>query len=85
VDVGPGSGSPRAGGIGDDVAFATKPRLAQTMIGRARKAGIPFGWVAGDEVCGGNLGLGSWLEERGIPYVMAVACGDSIPMAALGG
>ena len=55
------------------------------MIGRARKAGIPFGWVAGDEVYGGNPGLRSWLEERGIPYVMAVACGDSIPMAALGG
>jgi len=54
------------------------------MIGRARKAGIPFGWVAGDEVYGGNPGLRSWLEERGIPYVMAVACGDSIPMAAGG-
>jgi hypothetical protein len=77
-------GACRAAGIGDDVAFATKPRLAQTMIGRARKAGIPFGWVAGDEVYGGNPGLRSWLEERGIPYVMAVACGDSIPMAAGG-
>jgi hypothetical protein len=74
----------RVAGIGDGVAFATKPGLAQTMIGRAREAGIPFGWVAGDEVYGGNPGLRSWLEEQGIPYVMAVACGDIIPMAAGG-
>src|SRR5712691_6372221 len=40
----------RAAGIGDDVAFATKPELARRMIGRAVKAGVPFSWVAGDEV-----------------------------------
>jgi DDE superfamily endonuclease len=74
----------RAAGIGDGVAFATKPRLAQTMIGRARDAGIPFGWVAGDEVYGGNPGLRSWLEEQGIGYVMAVACDDIVPMAVGG-
>jgi SRSO17 transposase len=74
----------RAAGIGDSVAFATKPRLARTMIGRAREAGIPFGWVAGDEVYGGNPGLRSWLEEQGIGYVMAVACDDIVPMAAGG-
>jgi SRSO17 transposase len=44
----------RAAGIGDDVAFATKPQLARQMIGRAVKAGVPFAWVAGDEVYGGN-------------------------------
>ncbi len=40
----------RAAGIGDDVPFATKPELASKMIGRAVKAGVPFAWVAGDEV-----------------------------------
>ena len=39
----------RAAGIGDEVAFAAKPQLAEKMIGRAREAGIPFSWVAGDE------------------------------------
>jgi SRSO17 transposase len=74
----------RAAGVGDDVAFATKPELARAMIGRAREAGIPFSWVAGDEVYGGNPGLRGWLEEQGIPYVMATACSDVIPMAAGG-
>ena len=72
----------RAAGIGDGVAFATKPGLARKMIGRARDAGVPFSWVAGDEVYGGNPGLRSWLEEQGIGYVMATACREIIPMAA---
>ncbi len=37
----------RAAGIGDDVAFATKPELAEKMIARAVEAGVPFSWVAG--------------------------------------
>ena len=74
----------RAAGIGDDVAFATKPELAWAMISRARDAGIPFSWVAGDEVYGGNPKLRSRLEEAGIAYVMATACSDIIAMAAGG-
>lgn len=74
----------RAAGIGDGVAFATKPELAWTMISRARKAGIPFSWVAGDEVYGGNPGLRARLEEHGIAYVMATACSDVVAMAAAG-
>ena len=57
----------RAAGIGDDVAFATKPQLAKAMIGRAVKAGVPFKWVTGDEAYGGNPGLREWLEEQEIP------------------
>src|SRR5258706_1890967 len=72
----------RRAGIGDDVAFATKPELAEKMIGRAVKAGVPFSWVAGDEVYGGNPGLRSWLEEEGIGYVMAVACSEMIAVPA---
>ena len=66
----------RAAGIGDDVAFATKPQLARQMIERAVRAGVPFSWVAGDEVYGGNPGLRGWLEKEQIRYVMAVACSE---------
>jgi SRSO17 transposase len=66
----------RAAGIADDVAFATKPELAWQMIGRALDAGVPFSWVTGDEVYGGNPKLRQRLEERQVPYVMAVACSE---------
>ena len=72
----------RAAGIGDDVAFATKPELARQMIQRAVKAGVPFAWAAGDEVYGGNPKLRDWLEGQQIPYVLAVACSEMIPAAA---
>jgi SRSO17 transposase len=74
----------RAAGIGDETGFATKPELARKMIERAVKAGVPFSWVAGDEVYGGNPKLRGWLEEREISYVMAVACNEIIPVAAGG-
>jgi hypothetical protein len=69
-------------GIGDGVAFATKPELARKMIERTRDAGIPFSWVTADEAYGGNPGLRTWLEEQGIPYVMAVSCDAVISTAA---
>ncbi len=72
----------RAAGIGDDVAFATKPGLAQKMIARAAEAGVRFAWVAGDEVYGGNRGLRSWLEGEGISHVMAVACSEMVTAPA---
>ena len=66
----------RAAGIGDDVLFATKPKLAQDMLGRAVRAGVPFAWFAADEVYGQNPGLREWLEDREIGYVMAVPCSE---------
>jgi SRSO17 transposase len=72
----------RAARIGDEVAFATKPELAEKMIARAVTAGVPFSWVADDEVYGGNPGLREWLEGEGIAYVMAVACSEMITVPA---
>ena len=52
------------------------------MIERAVQAGVPFSWVAGDEVYGGNPGLRGWLEKEKISYVLAVACDEMIAVAA---
>jgi SRSO17 transposase len=62
----------RQAGIGDEVGFATKPELARQMITRAADAGVPFGWVAADEVYGQNTLLRDWLEARSVSYVLAV-------------
>ena len=72
----------RAAGIGDDVAFAAKPKLAQDMLERAVTAGVPFAWLAADEVYGQNPGLRDWLEDREIGYVMAVPCSELMITAA---
>ncbi|WP_323373674.1 IS701 family transposase [Plantactinospora alkalitolerans] len=58
----------------DDVGFATKPALARQMIAAALDAGVPVGWVTGDEVYGADPGLRADLEHRGIGYVLAVGC-----------
>jgi SRSO17 transposase len=64
----------RAAGIPAQVGFATKPKLAMTMITRALDAGVPASWVAGDEVYGADPKLRACLESRSIGYVLAVAC-----------
>ncbi|MGH3782441.1 MAG: IS701 family transposase, partial [Pseudonocardiaceae bacterium] len=53
-----------AAGVPDDVGFATKPRLAATVLGRALDAGVPARWVAADEVYGADPGLRADLEAR---------------------
>ncbi len=72
----------RAAGLGEDTVFATKPELAARMIGRFLDAGHRVGWVAGDEVFGGNPKLRSALEERGTSYVLAVACSAEVTTGA---
>ncbi|MEI5525685.1 transposase [Streptomyces brasiliscabiei] len=64
----------RAVGLGEETLFATKPELAAHMIGRFLDAGHHLGWIAGDEVYGGNPKLRFALEERGTGYVLAGAC-----------
>jgi SRSO17 transposase len=64
----------QAAGVSSEIGFAAKPALAQAMICRALDAGVPAGWVAGDEVYGANPGLRAELEARQIGYVLAVAC-----------
>jgi SRSO17 transposase len=63
----------RAGGVPDEVRFATKPALARRMLAAAFDAGTPAGWVAGDEVYGADPGLRADLQQHGVGYVLAVA------------
>lgn len=62
----------REAGVPDAVPFATKPLLAQQMVERAVAAGVPFGWLTGDEAYGNDTGLRMWLELRDIAHVLAV-------------
>jgi SRSO17 transposase len=60
------------------VGFQTKPQLGQAMLERALAAGVPFGWVTGDTVYGGDRRLRVWLEEHAIRHVMAVKCTEPV-------
>ncbi len=62
----------REAGVPEDAVFWTKPRLAQLMLERAVESGVPFGWVAGDEVYGNDRNLRLWLERQGVPHVLAI-------------
>ena len=59
----------------EEVAFWTKPQLAQKMLERAVEAGVPLRWVTGDEVYR-NLRL--WLEGARIPHVLAIKSNEKL-------
>jgi SRSO17 transposase len=63
-------------GIGQDVEFATKPKLAQRMLERllAQHGRAAMPWFTADEAYGDNPGLRDWLDEQKLNYVMAVSC-----------
>jgi SRSO17 transposase len=52
--------------------FAAKPALAAQMLAAAIRAGVPFSWVAGDEVYGRSGGLRQACERAGKGYVLEV-------------
>src|SRR5699024_8752192 len=59
--------------VPEDVDFATKPELAQTMLARTLDAGVAPAWVVADAVYGDSRRLGMMLEGREQPYVLAVS------------
>jgi SRSO17 transposase len=61
-------------GIGAEVEFATKPKLARRMLQRLLDSGVEVGWFTADEAYGDNPGLRTWLETHDLNYVMAVSC-----------
>ena len=52
----------------------TKSELAVEMLHRAVAAGMPFGYVAGDEVYGRSANLRAAVEQAGYGYVLEVGC-----------
>jgi SRSO17 transposase len=74
----------RAAKVPEDVPFRTKPEIAREMIARALDAGVPCGWVLGDEVYGADRRLRAMLEERGKPYLLTIRSNDQ-PDAELEG
>jgi SRSO17 transposase len=75
------TGRCQAAGVPDDVGFATKPKLATTMIARALDAKVPARWVAADEVYGADPQLRTELEERQVGYVLAIGCDRRVTTA----
>ena len=58
--------------IPDEVAFATKPEIARTMLARAFAAGVPCAWVTGDSVYGSDYRLRRMIAAAGKGYVLQV-------------
>ena len=48
------------------------------MLERALASGVPFPWVAGDEIYGSGRNLRLWLERKGIPHVLAVKTNEKL-------
>lgn len=48
------------------------------MGARALDADVTARWVAGDEVSGADPKLRKTLEDRGVEYVLAVACSHHV-------
>ncbi len=68
----------REAGIPETIPFQTKCELARQMVERVSRAPIPISWVVADTVYGNNLDLRTWLEAHGYPYVLAVACDETV-------
>jgi SRSO17 transposase len=62
----------RAAHVPEEVAFATKPRIAVGMLKRALAAKAPFAWVAADTVYGVGE-VERMLRRAGKGYVLGVA------------
>jgi len=59
-------------GVPNQIAFATKPQLAQRMLKRAWRQGLTAAWVTGDTVYGHDGKFRRFLEANRQAYVLAV-------------
>jgi SRSO17 transposase len=70
----------KAAYVPDEVAFATKPAIARTMLADALDRGLPCAWVLADAVYGGDYQTRRMLEERRQPYVLSVRSNHTLRM-----
>lgn len=68
-------------GIPEEVMFATKPQLADSLLDHAHAQGVRAPFVAGDEVYGGRE-LRRGIRQRGMGYVMAVRANHALTAGA---
>jgi len=64
--------------VPEDVVFRTSGELAYEMISKARRAGLPHGWITGDEEFGKAPWLHDWLHEDGERYILEVPCSSRV-------
>jgi SRSO17 transposase len=57
--------------VPEEVAFREKWRIAAELLGRCR-AGLPHGWVTGDDEFGRPAHFRAWLRQEGERYVLDV-------------
>jgi SRSO17 transposase len=60
-------------GVPERIGMRTKPQLAKEMLRRALDGGVEATWVVADSVYGDTRRLGTFLEEREQPYVLALS------------
>ena len=60
-------------GVPPEVAFQTKPQLAQAMLEQLWARELPMRWIAGDEVYGNAVVLRERIAAQGHQYVLGVA------------
>ena len=88
--VAPALRVPRTGtGAGPSVSekrveFATKVRMARTMLARVLDAGVPVEWVSMDETYGQSSTLRVWLEHRDVAHMVATRCNDDMITTTMG-
>lgn len=61
-----------------EIAFATKPDLAQRMLERTLDSSLPVAWVTGDTVYGSSQKLRAALEARKQAYALVVTCKEQV-------
>ena len=59
-------------------ADALRRVFPTTVASYSLESGVPFGWVAGDEVYGNDRKLRRWLERAGIPHVLAIRSNEQL-------
>jgi SRSO17 transposase len=67
-------------GVPAEIVFRNKIGLAQEMLERAFRAGVPARWVVADSFYGRSHAFRVWLEERGRPYAVMVPKTNAVPL-----